>query len=134
MPCRLTSSTKTPWPWTSRPSSLRGMLFPAWPASSWVCSGARTVSVTGGRLDRADDVHVAGAPADVALDPPADLLLGRPGVLFEEVRRADQHAGRAVAALERVVLRKRPLQRRQFPVRREPLDRSDLGPVRLHCQ
>ena len=35
----------------------------------------------GGGADRLDDVHVAGAAAEVAGDRPADLVVGRVGVL-----------------------------------------------------
>src|SRR5688500_10455546 len=73
--------------------------------------------------DRLDDVHVAGAAADVALDCRPRLLLGRLRVLLEQRRRAHQHPRRAVAALERVMGRERLLQLAQLAVRRrEPLD------------
>src|SRR5207253_234839 len=83
-------------------------------------------SATGGRPDRPHDVHVARAAADVALDAAADLLLARARIALEQVCRADQHAGGAVAALERVVRRERLLERRQpAVVAREPLDGRD---------
>jgi hypothetical protein len=50
----------------------------------------------------------------------------------EQVRPADQHPRRAVAALQAVVLRERLLERRQLAVLgREPLDGRDLGAVGL---
>ena len=53
------------------------------------------------RLHRLDDVPVAGAAADVALDRAADLVVGRLRVLLQQGGRAHQHPRRAVAALER---------------------------------
>src|SRR5262245_1804938 len=90
IPCRFMSSKKTPWPWTSRLSSLRGMLWPAHPrvvsVSSTTSARSSVVSLIPGRLlDRLDDVDVAGAPADVALDRLADLRLARGGVRIEQV-------------------------------------------------
>ena len=50
IPCRLTSSTKTPCPWTSRRSSLRGTL---WPFQS---SAGASTSVVSGAVVVVDDV------------------------------------------------------------------------------
>src|SRR6476469_9995858 len=62
-----------------------------------------------GRLDRGDDVVVAGAAADVALDRMTDLLLGRIGVPRQEIGRGPDHAGRTDPALEAVFLPERVL-------------------------
>ena len=78
-----------------------------------------------------DDVPVAGAAADVALQRLLDLVLGRARVLAQQRGRAHQHPRRAVAALERVVLVERLLQRRQLAVLAEPLDGLDARAVRL---
>ena len=82
MPWRLMSSTKTPWPCTRRRSSLRGTLWPfhvSAGASVSVVSGATVVASAsfGRRLDRLEDVPVAGAAADVALQALLDLVLAR---------------------------------------------------------
>jgi hypothetical protein len=74
---------------------------------------------------------IAGAPAEIALEALAYLLLRRTGVLLEEARRRHDHPGRAVPALEGVMLVKRLLDRMQGSVRREPLDRRDLSVLRL---
>src|SRR5690242_3072753 len=128
---RLTSSTKTPWPCSSRRSSLRGML---WPCHGFGAAGASVSTRSGvatsvmahllaGRgLDRVDDVPVARAAADVALEALADLLVARPRVRLEQRRRSDEHARRAVAALQRVVVAERLLQRRQLVAVGEALD------------
>src|SRR5439155_11656803 len=99
--------------------------------SSSTFAGATVVSDTGGRLDRPDDVHVARAAADVPLDRPADVRFRRLRRVGEEVRRAEQHPRRAVAALEAVLVRERSLERRQLPVRGEAFDGDDLRPVGL---
>src|SRR5262245_57083063 len=56
--------------------------------------------LTGRRPDRVDDVPVAGATAEVPLQPLADLVVARARVPFEQRRRGDEHAGRAVTALQ----------------------------------
>ena len=56
MSCRLMSSTKTPCPWTSRLSSLRGTLCPAQRSSgaaTSTCSGATVVSLIAASSDAA---------------------------------------------------------------------------------
>src|SRR5258707_8544468 len=94
-PGRLTSSMYSPWPRMNRGSSLRLTEWPMPPTSGVVwrvsvvmsafpstgrdglavyrCGGA-LVHRPGRLLDRLDDVHVAGAAAEVAGDPLADLL------------------------------------------------------------
>ena len=74
----------------------------------------------GGLLHRPDDVVVAGAAADVALERVADLLLGRARVLAQQAHRGEHEAGRAVAALEARGARERLLDGVQRAVRREP--------------
>ena len=63
-----------------------------------------------GRLDRLDDVHVAGTATDVPLDPFADLVVARIRVLPQQRSGAHQHPGRAVSALKRMVIRECLLQ------------------------
>ena len=87
--------------------------------------------LAGGGLHRPDDVVVAGAPAQVALEPAADLVLGRLRVVVEQVDRLHDHARRAVAALEGVTLVEGGLHRVQLAVLGEPLDGGDLLAVRL---
>src|SRR5438034_6730418 len=70
-------------------------------------------------LDGLHNVHVAGAAANIPLNGLADLVLARCRVRAQERRRAHQHPRRAVAALERVVVGERLLQRRQLAVARE---------------
>ena len=85
--------------------------------------------------DRFDDVPVARAAADVALQRDLDLVLGRPGILLEQRGGAHQHPGRAVPALETVVVAERLLQRSQLPVAaREALDGRDRRAVGLDGQ
>ena len=79
-----------------------------------------------------DDVVVAGAAAEVALEPVADLLLGRVRVLLQQRDRRHDEARRAEAALQRVLLVERLLHRVQLAVRGEALDRRHLAAVGLH--
>ena len=71
----------------------------------------------GGDADGVDDVLIAGAAAEISLQRVPDLLLGGVGVLREQIDRGEDHAGRAEAALQPVLLPERLLQRMQ-PVRR----------------
>src|SRR5216117_1336619 len=81
-------------------------------------------------LDRLHDVVVAGAPAQVAFELVADLLLRRFRIALEQLAGGQNHAGRAEAALQAVLLPETLLDRMQVPVLREPLNGGDLGAVR----
>src|SRR4051812_23169531 len=58
-----------------------------------------------------DDVVVAGAAAEIALETMADLIVRRARMLLQEARRRHDHPRRAVAALQRVVLLEGALHR-----------------------
>ena len=60
---------------------------------------------------------------------PADVLVGRVGVLAEERYRGHQHAGCAEAALQRVALPERFLDRMQRTVACQPFHGADLGAI-----
>ena len=77
------------------------------------------------------DVVVAGAPAEVALEPEPDLLLGRVRVLLEQVDALHDHPRRAEPALQAVALAEGLLHGVQLTVLREPLDGGDLAAVGL---
>jgi hypothetical protein len=61
--------------------------------------------------DRVDNVLIASAPAEIALEPGADALLGRQRLSPEQFQRAHDHARGAETALQGVMLAKRRLQR-----------------------
>src|SRR5829696_3274230 len=150
---RTTSSMYSPWPRMKRGSSLRFFECPIPPTSSVVVTGCASSvivvsSESGGRraglgrrlggpelggtlLDGLDDVHVARAAAQVAGDPLADLVLGRIGVLLQQVGGLHDHAGGAEAALEAVLVPERLLERVQLAALLHALDRAHLGAVRL---
>ena len=85
-----------------------------------------------GRADRGHDVLVAGTAADVALDRVADLVVGRVAVAGEQVGRGHDHARRAEAALQAVLLPEGGLERVEL-VRAggHALDGGDGGAVGL---
>src|SRR5215510_16576675 len=58
-----------------------------------------------------DNALIAGAAAQVAGDGDAHLLLGRVRIVAQELDERRQHAGRAEAALEAVIVAERLLQR-----------------------
>src|SRR3989440_8188462 len=84
------------------------------------------------RVDGLDDVLVAGAAADVALEPAPDLRLGEPvAVRAEELDAGHDHPRGAEATLERVVLPEGLLERMELAALRETLDRLELAAVGL---
>src|SRR5712692_11485814 len=86
----------------------------------------------GGRLDRLDDVLVAGAPAEVPLDPQPNLLLGWVRIAFQQLLGRQDHTRRAEAALETVLVPEGLLERVKLATLGQALDGGDLGAVRLH--
>src|SRR5919206_425984 len=81
------------------------------------------------RVDGLDDVLVAGAAADVALEPAPDLRLGQPvAVRAEKLDAGHDHPRGAEAALERVALPEGLLERMQLAAPRETLVRRDCTP------
>src|SRR5436190_23664029 len=117
-------STNEPCPVRSLRSSLRATLWPI-----QVCVPVAAISRPHG-LDGLDDVDVARAAAEVALERLADLLLARRRILLEQRDRRHHHPRRAVAALEAVLRVERLLHLVHRAVR-EALDRRHLAPVCL---
>src|SRR5689334_19628063 len=76
----------------------------------------------GGVHHRADDLVVAGAPAEVAGEPEADFLLGRVRAPLEQRVGSHQHAGRADAALKRGHFQELLLQGMQLVALRHAFD------------
>src|SRR5688572_16081621 len=91
-----------------------------------------SATVLRGVLDRVDDVLVAGATAEVAGDAVADLLFTRRRIVLKQVDRRDDHARRAVAALQAMFFPESLLHRMELPFRRQPLDRRHRRAVGLH--
>src|SRR5258707_1392236 len=91
---------------------------------------AHGLSARGYRLD---DIVVAGTAAEIALELVADgVVVEFVAFAVHDIDRRHDHARRAVAALQPVVLAKSLLHRMQRPVRfSEPLDRDDIGTVEL---
>src|SRR5216684_3180260 len=75
-------------------------------------SGRHRLLQPGRVLDRLDDVHIAGAAADVAADRPSDLLVRRIRVVLEQRGADEHHPGRAEPALQAVLLVEADLQGR----------------------
>src|SRR5262245_58185798 len=132
IPGSATSATKVPRPLTrtrfGRPGTLRptdftATVLPSVPSSLAVHRLRRC-------LDRLDDELVAGAAAEVAGDAVPDLLLAGLGVVLQQLERRQHHPGRAVAALQALVLDEGLLHRVQLvSPRADPFDRRDLLPV-----
>src|SRR4026207_291814 len=85
-----------------------------------------------GVLHRFHDVQIPGAAAQVAGDRLADLLLARVLVALEKRAAGHQHARRAEAALQRVLLGKAFLDRMELAALLQPLDGGDAAAVGLH--
>src|SRR5215469_6182932 len=94
---------------------------------------ARLTGPLGGQQNAIDDALVASAPADVAGQRVADLLLVGVRMVPEERGGLHDHARRAEPALEAMRIPHRLLQRAQpptrlpFPLHGEPLDRRYLA-------
>src|ERR1051326_5910733 len=123
----------------SRGSSRRWILAPtSWVTAMSVASrcdrgllrgcGAHRL---GCRLDRLEDVHVAGAAAEVALQALADLVLGRVRVLLQQVGRRHDEAGRAVPALQAVLIPEGLLDRVELTVFGHAFDGREVAAVGL---
>src|SRR5215510_4201117 len=84
-----------------------------------------------GVLNGFDDVLVSGAATDVAFKSVANIFAGRAGVTVEQLRCGDDHAGRAVAALQSMSFPESFLHRMEFAVLREALNRCDRRSIRL---
>src|SRR4029077_11645140 len=98
-------------------------------------AGGAATHGLGGGPDRLDDVHVARAATEVALEPFADLVVGRARVLRQQIRRGHDHPRRAVAALQAVLVPERLLQRMELAVLGHAFDRGEapaLGLDREH--
>src|ERR1700754_19515 len=72
----------------------------------WNCSTLQLLSRLRRRFHRIDDRMVAGAAAVIAGEMLANLVAVRVKILHKDILCRHQHAGRAVAALERVALAK----------------------------
>src|SRR5882672_754330 len=88
--------------------------MPAGAFSTVAMSDPRLLS-SGRLLHGLYDVLVAGAAAQVALEPVPDLVLRRVRIALEQVRGSHDHAGCAEAALQGVLLVERLLHRVQPP-------------------
>ena len=84
------------------------------------------------RFHRSDDIHIAGTTTEVAGERAADLLLGRVGVLLEQLIRRDEETWGAEPALQGVVLVKGFLQRRQRAIAGKRFNCFDAGSFHLH--
>src|SRR5712691_2437375 len=105
-----------------------------YPLSSWVpgaCSGSSALAIQY-LLDGVDDGLVPGAAAVVAGNMVSDLFSGALLLLKNQILSGHQHSRRAEAALQRVLLVKRFLQRLQLAGIRKALDGVHPTAVRLH--
>ena len=126
MPGSTRSSTKRPWPVISAASSLRRTRLADAPGLVSSVAPCRPSPLRRRGLHGLDDVLVAGAAAEVALERRAGSRSSDgDGVPLQQVDRGHDHPGRAVAALQRVLLVEGALHRVQAAaVARQPLDRS----------
>ena len=112
------------------------------PASSLRLTGSPKVrvdicvspaSASAAAMHGIDDVLVSGATAKIARQRLAHLVFARRGVLVEKGRHGHEDAGRAVAALQAVMIVHRLLQRMICAVLAgEAFDRRNRVIVRLH--
>src|SRR5581483_10497756 len=83
-------------------------------------------------VDSLDDVVIAGAAAKIAVEfVPDGFLVEVVALAVHHVDRGHDHAGRAIAALQSVVLTERRLHRVQFVASGEPFDGRHLRAFHL---
>src|SRR5262245_30845166 len=117
-----------------RGSSLRFIECPMPLTSGLVLGGCMALLLTqlyGRVLNGFDDVHVAGASAQVSGNGLADLGLARARVARQKRHAGHHHARGAVAALQAVLLPEALLDGMQLAALLQPLDRFQLAPVGL---
>src|SRR5579859_2614913 len=76
-------------------------------------------------LNCLDDIHIAGAAAQVARDAHADLVLGRVGIAPQKSQAGHHHPWSAVSTLQPVLLVKSLLQWMQFAALFQALNGHD---------
>src|SRR5262247_4462602 len=135
-PRGLMSATYCTRPVTFSGPSGRGIDSPT-PLTSRVVfmvdmSGAPGDGRLGGLANGGDHLGVTRAPAEIARDAVADLLLGRLRILGEEGGGGHEHAGDAEAALGHAVTDEGVLQRMEDAVHAQALDGGDGTAARLH--
>src|SRR5882757_196012 len=116
------------------PSKFGGLEFSK-RSSAALFRRLRNLHATGGVEHRLDDIMVASAAADIALQLMADGgLVEFAAVAVDDVDRRHDHARRAIAALQSVIVAERRLHRVQFVALRDTLDGGDAGAVGLPDQ
>src|SRR5579875_83787 len=85
-------------------------------------------------LDRAHNVLIAGAAADIALESLADFFFCGIGVILEQLIRGHNHARCAEATLQTVLLPETFLDGVQASLGCQSLDGRYLAAIRLHSQ
>src|SRR5262245_15084238 len=88
----------------------------------------------GGVLDRLDDLHVAGAAADVAAERFADVRLGGMWIAPQQTGRRHDEAWRAIAALRAELLVEAALHRGQAAVAGERFDCINAAALHGGCE
>src|SRR5216683_3350709 len=88
----------------------------------------------GGILHGTDNVLVACAAADVALERLTNLSFSGVGVVLQKLGGGHNHAGRAEAALQTMFLPEAFLKGVQVAFGRQSLNSGDLAAISLHCQ
>src|SRR5579863_8468850 len=110
-------------PVSRRGSSLRRMLLPT---SSWglltVVAMLHPALSRGGCFHRVDDMLIAGAAAEIAFQPVADLLFGGIRIIGQKLLGAEHHAWGTKAALQAVLVPEGFLDRIEFAVGGDTLD------------
>src|ERR1700682_4397304 len=97
--------------------------------------GLRDVHAAGGVEHRFDDVVVAGAAADIAFElMPDGVLVELAAIAVDDIDRRHDHARRAIAALQPVIVAECRLHRMQLVALRDALDGGDVGAVGLSDQ
>jgi hypothetical protein len=85
----------------------------------------------GRMLNRVDDVLIARAAAEIAVNSVADLIFRRLWIPYQQLVRGENHSRSAKTALKTVAFPKRLLNRMEFLSLGQALDGQNIGAVRL---
>src|SRR2546423_15699159 len=74
---------------------------------------------------------IAGAPAEISFQAVTNFFTRRMRIAIDDLRRGHDHSGRAIAALQSMLLPEAFLHRMQFAIRSQTFDGRDIRAVCL---
>lgn len=104
------------------------------PALGFISVWRTFLGFLGGTGHRIEDVGIAGATAEVAIERMGDFITAWRWIGFQERDPGQDHPGRAKSALQTVAFPKSFLNGVELALGGESLDGRDFSAIRLECQ